>query len=116
MADIIPTEAVKPTSFSLGAVNIRLRHTAETPPGGPTYPAGSIMAVAVLSGYRGETHTGDLPPISVQDVAAWVGSLAQSADPLAAEAGQRFMRCLSDLKWIAALRSSQLGLCERPTA
>ncbi len=116
MADIIPTEAVKPTAFSLGAVNIRLRHKPDTTPSGTVYPAGSISATATLSGYRGETHVGDLPPISVPDIAAWVGELAQSSDPLAAEAGQRFMRCLGDLKWIAALRGSQLGLCERPSA
>lgn len=116
MADIIPTESVKPTTFSLGAVNIRLRHADETTQGGTTYAAATISAVAVLSGYRGTVHTGDLPPISVPDIAAWVGSLSQSADPLATEAATRFMRCLSDLKWIAALRSSQLGLCERPTA
>lgn len=111
---ITPTDAVRPTEFRCGAVNIRLRHAAETTPDGTTHPAGSIFAVVVLSGYRDGKHISDLPPVVVSDVAAWIAATAAGGDNLAAVAAADFAGADERIKRVAAIRGSQLGLCERP--
>ncbi len=111
---IEPAEAV--TELKLGAVNVRRASGRELDPAGQPIPQGRILVAAVLRRHAGGVDGQDLDPINTPDVAAWVAAMAQAADPLAAEAAVRFERVNDDLKWLTALRGSQLGVCGRPNA
>lgn len=116
---ITPTNAVTPDELRIRHMVIRSANGTTDVDGifgGPILPAGTISVHTVLAEFAEGAYVRALDGVTIIDVAAWIGALAAAGDPLTAEAGMRFNRANDDLKWLSALRASQLGIAARPAA
>lgn len=113
---IVPADPKTPDECKIHALNLRTTHGDQPGPNGTTLPNGQISVSTTLGMYSAGEWTGhNLAPISVSDVEQWIADLVTASDSLAGAAATKFAEANDCLKWLAALRGSQLGICARPT-
>lgn len=111
---IIPADTQPPDELRIRSMNIRTSNGRDRRPDGTLIPDGSIFVAAQLAVYRGGAWMCDLDPVVIQDVEAWIGSLAAAGDPQTAEVAGKFSDVNDGLKWLVAKAASASGQSQPP--
>lgn len=112
---IAPVNTPAPDELKIRALNIRTANGNEPAQGGGFIPAGRISVTITPGSYVNGAWEIDRPPASIDDVEGWLAALATANDSLAATAAAYFTEVNAKLKWLCALRLSQLNRAQRPT-